>query len=317
MTTWVVTGGAGFIGSNLVEALLRRGEHVRVVDDFSTGRRENLSQAPAWAESGAGRYELFEGDIRDAEFCVRALAGADYVLHQAAIPSVPRSVRNPLGTNAVNVTGTLNLLCAVRDTAVRRFVYASSSSVYGESQSLPKVETMPPSPVSPYALQKLTGEIYCRLFHRLYQVPTVALRYFNVFGPRQDPAGEYAAVVASFLDALRSGREPTIHGDGEQTRDFTYVTNAVRANLLACEAGPEALGEAFNIACGERISLNRLLAVLASVAGVVPSAKHGPPRPGDVRDSLAGLDRSRERLGYRPEVGLEEGLRRLWEHASR
>ncbi len=316
MATYVVTGGAGFIGSNLVEELLKRGATARVVDDFSTGSRESLAEAPAWAASGGGRFELLPGDIRDATFCTLALDGADYVLHHAAIPSVPWSVRDPQGTNAVNVTGTLNLLCAARDARVRRFVYASSSAVYGDDLTLPKVETMAPAPVSPYALQKLAGEVYCRLFHRLYQLPTVALRYFNVFGERQDPKSEYAAVVASFVEAFRSRRAPTIHGDGEQTRDFVHVSNAVRANLLACQAGPDALGETFNIACGERISLNRLVAVLAGISGSAAGAEHGPPRPGDVRHSVAALDRAARGLGYRPEVLLEEGLRRLWAHAS-
>ncbi len=316
MATFVVTGGAGFIGSNLVEAILRSGGHARAVDDFSTGRRENLEDARAWAAAGGGRYELMEGDVRDASFCARAVAAADFVLHEAAIPSVQRSVEDPAGTNAVNVAGTLNVLIAAREARVRRVVLASSSAVYGESEVLPKIETMPAAPLSPYGIQKLAGETYARIFHRLYGLPTVALRYFNVFGPRQDPASEYAAVVPLFVRALRVGTGPTIYGDGEQTRDFTYVANVVRANLLACEAGDDALGEVFNIACGERISLNQLLGILADLAGVAVRAEYAPPRPADIRHSQAGIEYAASRLGYHPEVALREGLRRVWEEPA-
>jgi nucleoside-diphosphate-sugar epimerase len=313
MASYLVTGGAGFIGSNLVETLLQRGDDVRVIDDFSTGRRENLARVDEWAGEGGGRYRLVEGDIRDAGTCREAMSGVDYVLHQAAIPSVQRSVDDPVRTNSVNVAGTLNLLIAARECKVRRFVSASSSSLYGESETLPKVESMPTAPLSPYALQKLAGETYCRQFFKLYELPTVALRYFNVFGPRQDPTSEYSAVIPRFMSAIREGRRPTIHGDGEQTRDFTFVANAVRANLLACEAGEGALGEAFNIACGERISLNKLLEILAEFHGTKVEADYGPPRPGDVRHSLAGIDHAAELLGYRPEVSVHDGLRRTWE----
>jgi nucleoside-diphosphate-sugar epimerase len=310
---FLVSGGAGFIGSNLVEALLARADSVRVLDDFSTGRRENLREAGAWAARGGGSFEVVEGDIRDLETCRRAVAGVDYVLHQAAIPSVQRSVKDPLSTNAVNVGGTLNLLVAARDENVKRLVFASSSSLYGESETLPKVESMPSAPISPYGLQKLAGETYLRVFHRLYGTPTVALRYFNVFGPRQDPASEYSAVIPKFIAAIRAGRTPTIYGDGEQTRDFTFVANVVQANLRACEAGPEALGGAYNIACGSRISLNDLVAKLAGFGGRSVEPAHAPARAGDIRHSLAGIALATERLGYRPEVSLEDGLRRTWD----
>jgi len=310
---YLVTGGGGFIGSNLTEALLRAGDDVRVLDDFSTGRRGNLEQTSVWARGGGARFELQEGDIRDLETCHRAVRGVDYVLHQAAIPSVQRSVKDPVSTNAVNVSGTLNLLVAARDAGVQRFVFASSSSLYGESPTLPKVETMPPAPISPYGLQKLAGETYCRIFHRLYGTPTVALRYFNVFGPRQDPGSEYSAVIPRFVAALRDGGRPTVYGDGEQTRDFTFVANVVQANRKACTAPPEALGHAYNVACEERISLNDLLGVLGELLGRHPDPIHAPARPGDIRHSLADIGRARSLLGYGPEVDLREGLRRTVE----
>lgn len=313
MARWLVTGGGGFIGSNLVESLLRRGESVLALDDFSTGRRENLAAAPDWARRGGGRFDLAEGDIRELATCRRAVEGRDFVLHQAAIPSVQRSVDDPIATNAVNVGGTLNLLVAARDAGATRFVFASSSSLYGESETLPKVESMRPEPISPYGLQKLTGETYCRVFHRLYGLPTVALRYFNVFGPRQDPGSEYSAVIPKFMGALKRGESPRIFGDGEQTRDFTFVANVVQANLKACEAGEPAWGGAYNVACGSRISLLDLLGLLGDLAGTAPRPIHEPPRPGDIRDSLAGIDLAAKRLGYRPEVDLREGLRRTWE----
>ncbi len=317
MANYVITGGAGFIGSNLTEAILRGGDAVRVLDNFSSGRRENLVDAAEWARRGGTRFELVEGDIRDASVCRAVIRGADYVLHLAAVPSVQRSVVEPLETNGVNVTGTLNLLEAAREAGVKRFVFASSSSVYGESDVLPKVETMAPAPISPYALQKLTGETYCLLYHRLYRLPAIALRYFNVFGPRQDPSSDYAAVVPRFIDAIRRGRPPTIFGDGEQTRDFTYVANAVRANLLACSAPEVALGQAFNVASGTRVSLNELLATLVAIAGVNVRAQHEAARPGDVRHSLAGLEKASARLGYRPEVDFGEGLRLVWDTWAR
>jgi nucleoside-diphosphate-sugar epimerase len=312
MANYLVTGGAGFIGSNLVEAILLSGDCVRVLDDFSTGRRENLRDAEAWARTGSGRFGLIEGDIRDPATCRDAMAGVEFVLHEAAIPSVQRSVKDPATTNAVNVAGTLNLLVAARDAGVSRFVFASSSSLYGESEVLPKVETMPPAPISPYGLQKLAAESYCRLFHALYGLPTVALRYFNVFGPRQDPKSEYAAVVPRFVTAAKSGGEAVVHGDGEQSRDFTFVANVVEANLLACRAGADALGKAFNIACGERISLNGLLGVLGDLNGRKVCARHEAPRAGDIRHSLAGIELAARHLGFRPRVALREGLERTW-----
>ena len=313
MASFLVTGGGGFIGSNLVEAILRAGDSARVLDDFSTGRRENLSGASGWARALGGTFELIEGDIRDLATCRKAAAGCDFVLHHAAIPSVQRSVADPLASNHVNVTGTLNVLVAARDAKVRRVVMASSSSLYGESETLPKVETMTPDPISPYGLQKLTGETYFGIFHKLYGTPTVALRYFNVFGPRQDPASEYSAVIPKFIAAIDRGSRPTIFGDGEQTRDFTYVANVVQANLRACAAGPEALGRAYNIACGERISLNELVRILAGFAGRAVTPEYAPHRPGDIKHSLAGIDRARGFLGFRPETTVIDGLKRTWE----
>jgi nucleoside-diphosphate-sugar epimerase len=312
MARYLVTGGGGFIGSNLAEALLAAGNDVRVLDDFSTGRRENLREAPAWARAGGGRFELLEGDVRDAETCRRGVKDVDFVLHQAAIPSVQRSVLDPATTNAVNVSGTLNVLIAARDAGVSRLVMASSSSLYGESAVLPKIESMVPAPISPYGLQKLAGESYCRLFHALYGLPTVALRYFNVFGPRQNPKSEYAAVVPRFITAAKTGSDAVIYGDGEQSRDFTFVANVIEANLLACRAGADGLGKAFNVACGERISLNELLGVIGELAGAPVRARHEAPRTGDIKHSLAGIDLAAAHLGYRPGVGLREGLERTW-----
>jgi nucleoside-diphosphate-sugar epimerase len=314
MALFVVTGGGGFIGSNLVEAILAKGDRVRVLDNFATGRRANLDAAPAWAKAGGGSFELLEGDIRDLAVCRRAVAGADYVLHQAAIPSVQRSVADPLGSNEVNVAGTLNLLVAARDEKVRRFAMASSSSIYGESETLPKVESMAPAPISPYGLQKLAGESYCGIFHRLYGLPAIALRYFNVFGPRQDPTSEYSAVIPLFITAIKRGAPPTIYGDGEQTRDFSYIANIVQANLKACEAGPKAFGGAFNIACGERISLNELVRILGEFAGRTVQPVYAPQRAGDIKHSLAAIDLAERLLGYRPEVSVRDGLRTTWEH---
>jgi nucleoside-diphosphate-sugar epimerase len=306
---YVVTGGAGFIGSNIVERLLREGASVRVVDDFTTGRRENIDTASASAAKGS-RLEVLEGNLSDPDVARRAMTGAGFVLHQAAIPSVPRSVAEPLRTHAANITATINLLVAAREAKVRRFVYASSSSAYGDTPTLPKVETMPTNPLSPYAIQKLGGEQYSRVFHTLYSLPTVSLRYFNIFGPRQDPASEYAAVIPRFITSLAAGAPPTIFGDGGQTRDFCYVDNAVEANLLACRAGSSALGRAFNVACGRRISLLDLVKALNFIVGTNLSPRHDPPRPGDVRDSLADISAAREHLGYEVKVHLEEGLAR-------
>jgi nucleoside-diphosphate-sugar epimerase len=313
LATFVVCGGAGFIGSNLVEAILGQGGTAVALDDFSSGRRENLEQAPRWAARGGGTFRLVEGDIRDAAACRATLGGADFVLHQAAIPSVQRSLQDPLLTNEVNVQGTLVLLETARRAGVRRFVFASSSSLYGESETLPKVESMPPAPVSPYGLQKLAGETYCRLYHSLFGLPTVALRYFNVFGPRQNPHSEYAAVIPRFIAAARTGGRAPVYGDGEQTRDFTFVNNVVQANLLACTASAEACGRAYNIACGQRISLNQLLREIGGIVGRPVAADYLPARPGDIRHSLAGLALAVERLGYRPDADLVQGLRRTVE----
>jgi nucleoside-diphosphate-sugar epimerase len=315
VATYLISGGGGFIGSNITEELLTRGDDVRVLDDFSTGRRENLAAADEWARKGGSAFRLIEGDIRDERTCDDAVSGADYVIHTAAIPSVQRSVERPDTSNDVNVNGTLRMLLAARDHGAKRFVFSSSSSLYGESETLPKVETMRSDPISPYGLQKLAGETYARLFHRLYGLPTVALRYFNVFGPRQDPTSEYSAVIPRFIAAVQSGNKPTVYGDGEQTRDFTFVANVVRANLLACEAGPAALGGAYNIGCGDRISLNDLLRALGELVGREVTAEHAAPRAGDIRHSLAGIELAEERLGYRPQVDLLEGLKRTVEAA--
>jgi nucleoside-diphosphate-sugar epimerase len=303
---YVVTGGAGFIGSHLVEHLVGAGHDVVVLDDFSTGKRENL--AP-WL----GRIELVEGSVTDPDVCARAIRGADYVLHQAALPSVPRSVRDPVASHAVNATGTLMVLLAARDAKVKRVVYAASSSAYGNTPELPKREDMVARPLSPYAVAKLAGEQYCRAVHASFGVPTVALRYFNVFGPRQDPTSQYAAVIPKFITAALAGEGPTIFGDGEQTRDFTFIANVVRANLLACDAPPAAFGEVCNVGCGERISVNELWRRIRKLAGASVEARYEPTRTGDVRDSLASLDRARALLGYEPVVSVDEGLRRTLE----
>ncbi|MFN7956374.1 MAG: SDR family oxidoreductase [bacterium] len=303
----LVTGGAGFIGSHLVERLLADGHFVRVLDDFSTGKRGNLELVSAGAPAGC--FELIEGSLVDLDTCRRAVEGVDGVLHQAALPSVPRSVRDPLGSNAANVDGTLNLLVAARDAKVRRMVQASSSSVYGNSPTLPKHEGMPTNPRSPYALTKLAGEVYARLFFELYGLETVCLRYFNVFGPRQDPSSQYAAVIPKFVFALLDGNPPEIHGDGGQTRDFTYIANVVDANLRALEA-PKAAGEAMNVAAGTRTSLLEMLAHIQQILGTSIAPKHVESRAGDVRDSLADLTKVSQLTGYAPKIGLREGLER-------
>jgi len=301
----LVTGGAGFIGSHLVDALLDQGFRVRVIDDFSSGREENLADA-------RGRFELLRGDFTDPEVAARAVEGVELVFHQGAVPSVPRSVAEPVRTNRVNVDGTLAVLEAARGAGVRRLVYAASSSAYGDTEVLPKVETLPADPRSPYALQKHVGEVYCRLYHELYGLETVALRYFNVFGPRQDPRSTYAAVVPRFATACLRGEPPRIHGDGEQSRDFTYVADTVRANLLAADA-PGAVGRVINVAGGRRIAMNRLLAEIQEIVGSELEPIHEPARPGDVRHSLADLSRARDLLGFEPAVPLAEGLRRTIE----
>jgi nucleoside-diphosphate-sugar epimerase len=306
----LVTGGSGFIGSNIVEALLRRGEYVVVLDDFSTGRRENLEAVQHALPADRVPPEILEGDLRDEALLRRAMQGVTHVLHQAALPSVQRSVEDPLSSHEVNATGTLRLLMAARDAGVRRFVYASSSSVYGDTPTLPKIESMTPTPQSPYAISKLAGEYYCRVFHSLYGLETVSLRYFNIFGPRQDPKSQYAAVIPNFVRAALDGRAPTVFGDGLQSRDFTYIDNAVHANLLACEAPATAAGGAFNIGFGQSATLLEVLTVLEKITGAPVRPTHAPPRAGDVRHSLASIDAARARLAYAPAIGLEEGLRR-------
>ncbi len=308
---YLVTGGAGFIGSNLVEALLRRGDRVRVFDNFSTGKRENLTEV--WLEvfgseqADASRLEVIEGDLRDREAVARAVKEVRFVLHQAALPSVPRSVDDPLTSNDVNITGTLNLLVAARDAGVERIVLASSSSVYGGEGPLPKKETMPTAPRSPYAVSKDAGERYARVFHALYGTETVSLRYFNVFGPRQDPLAFYSAVIPKFIGLLLRNESPVIYGDGEQTRDFTYVANAVHANLLAVSE-PRAKGEVFNIAAGGSTTVTELANTLKRLVGSFAAITYDDPRPGDVRHSYADISKARETLGYRREVSLSEGL---------
>jgi len=338
---YVVTGGAGFIGSSIVEELLKRGETVRVVDNFSTGRRENL--APFLKD-----IELIEGDIRSLEVLRSAMSGSSfrssststltstYVLHQAALPSVPRSVQDPVTTHEVGATGTLNVLIAARDCGVKRVVYASSSSVYGDSVELPKHEGMMPNPLSPYAVSKLAGEHYCRVFSRLYGLETVALRYFNVFGPRQNPNSQYAAVIPKFISAVREGRKPVVYGDGEQSRDFTPVANVVAANLAACEvplaAQVKAKAEAkageetplsistlastspfllCNVAVGERYSLNFLVSEICRIVGRKVEPVYDKPRPGDVKHSLASVDVLRDRLGLASPQPFQDGLEHL------
>jgi len=301
MSHYLVTGGAGFIGSHLAEELTRRGHQVRVLDNLSTGKRRNLDHV-------AG-VELMEGDLADPEACARAVQGIDYVLHQAAIPSVPRSVKDPVTSNRANIDGSLNILVAARDAGVKRLVYAGSSSAYGDTPTLPKREDMPTRPLSPYALQKLVAEQYCQMFTRLYGLETVTIRYFNVFGPRQDPGSPYSGVISLFSTALLDNRQPLIYGDGEQTRDFTYVANVVDGVLRACDA-PNASGEVINVATGGRISLNQLLQTMNGIVGTNITPKYEAPRAGDVRDSQADITKARDILGYEPIVGLEEGLRR-------
>ncbi len=306
MTRYLVTGGAGFIGSHLVERLLADGHEVVVLDDFSTGRPENL------APFEGGKLRVIEGDVRVPKQVEKAVTGVQFVLHQAALPSVQRSIEDPLAANAVNVEGTLNVLLAARAARVRRVVYASSSSVYGDTPTLPKVETMAPMPMSPYAVSKLAGEHYCRAFVGTHGLETVCLRYFNVFGPRQLPDSEYAAVVPRFIAALLEKKRPMVFGDGKQTRDFTYVENVVEANLAACTA-PKAPGEVVNVACGDRVTISGLAFMIGEIVGCTLEPKLKPARAGDVRHSLADVARAQEVLGYRVRVGLQEGLERTVE----
>ena len=301
----LVTGGAGFIGSHLVDRLLRDGHEVRVLDNFATGRRENILPV-------SGEVELVEGDIQSYERVHRAVAGCEVVFHQAALPSIPRSVQDPLTSNATNVIGTLNVLLGARDAGVRRVVFASSSSIYGLNQTLPKHETLVPLPISPYGVAKLAGEGYCRSFHEVYALETVALRYFNVFGPRQDPLSQYAAVIPNFITALMAGEPPTIFGDGEQSRDFTHIDNVIEANVLAAESR-RGVGDVFNIAAGQRTTLNELVDSLRTLLGSDLEPRYVAERLGDVKHSGADIGLAREILGYQPPVSFEVGLRRTVE----
>jgi len=309
MAHYLVTGGAGFIGSHLTEELVRRGHRVRVADSLITGKRSNLDHIPG--------VEFVEGDVADLAFAKRTAEGCDYVLHQAAIPSVPRSVIDPITSNRANVDGTLNMLVASRDAGVKRLVFAGSSSAYGDTPTLPKHEDMPTNPLSPYALQKVVGEQYLQLFTRLYGLETVSIRYFNVFGPRQDPSSPYSGVISVFATALLEGRSPRIHGDGKQTRDFTYVANVVDGVLRACEA-PNASGQVINVATAGRISLNQLFYAMRDVVGGTVEPTYGEPRKGDVRDSQADIRKAKALLGYEPIVSFEDGIARTiaWYRAA-
>lgn len=308
---FLVTGGAGFIGSNITRQLLKDGHDVRILDNFSTGKKDNIADL-------TDKIDLIEGDIQDITTVKRAVKDIDYILHQAAFPSVSRSIKDPISTNNVNVNGTLNILIAARDEKVKRVVSASSSSAYGDTPTLPKNESMKPNPLSPYAVTKIVGEYYCRVFFKIYGLETVSLRYFNIFGPGQDPDSQYAAVIPIFINALVKETPPPIFGDGDQSRDFTYVDNAVRANIDACFA-ENVGGEVFNIACGESFTLNQLLDQLKKIMGReegIPN--YLPPREGDIRHSLADISKGKKLLGYNPGVNFHEGLKRTveWYHAK-
>jgi UDP-glucose 4-epimerase len=304
MSLYLISGIAGFIGSNLAHELLRRGQRVRGFDNFETGKRENL-------ESLKDAIEFRELDMLDTKGLAEACRGADYVLHQAAIPSVPRSVADPIGSHNANINGTLNILIAARDAQVKRVIYAASSAAYGDVPTLPKHEDMLPAPISPYAVQKLSGELYMSSFHKVYGLETVSLRYFNVFGPRQDPTSQYSGVLAKFITQMLEGETCTIFGDGEQSRDFTYIDNVVNANLLACEAAsPDVSGRVFNVATGTRFSLNETFRILSRIIGYSDEPRYASARAGDVKHSLADISRTQAALGYRPTVDFENGLRR-------
>ncbi len=303
MARYIVTGGAGFIGSHLTEALVDAGHEVVVIDDLSTGHEHNLA-------AFRDRIEFVKASITDLDLLMKLFKGTDVVFHQAALASVPRSVADPLASNDVNITGTLKVFLAARDTGVRRVVYAASSAAYGNTETLPKREDMPASPLSPYAITKYVDELYGRVFTELYQLPTVGLRYFNVFGPRQDPASQYAAVIPLFVTRFLDGQAPLIHGDGGQSRDFTYIENVVQANLKAAAADSRADGLVYNIACGERVTVEEMCLQIRDLIGCDIDPEHGPDRAGDVRHSLADIERARDRLGFDPKVTLSEGLAR-------
>jgi nucleoside-diphosphate-sugar epimerase len=307
MALYLITGVGGFIGSSLARALLAKNERVRGVDNFSTGKRENLQEI-------LPRIDFHEADILDLDAMHKACAGVDYLLHQAAIPSVPKSVLDPLGSNRTNIDGTVNVLVAARDAKVKRVVYAASSSAYGDTPTLPKHEAMKPDPISPYAVAKLASEQYMISFFRCYGLETVSLRYFNIFGPRQDPSSPYSGVLAKFITQMLRGEQPAIFGDGEQSRDFTYIDNAVDANLLACHApAPEAAGKVFNVATGQRVTLNETFQLLRGMTSYTGQPQYGPERGGDIKHSLADISRATKHLGYTPKVDFEEGLRRTVE----
>lgn len=317
MSLYLVTGGAGFIGSNIVEELLRQGEKVRILDNFATGKRGNIDAIKEIfisekKEKVIEKLEVVEGDIRSYHIVREAVDGVDYILHQAALPSVPRSVKDPLTTNEVNVVGTLNILNASKDAKVKRIVYASSSSVYGDLDVLPKTEDMLPKPLSPYAVSKLAGEKYCQVFTKLYGLETVVFRYFNVFGPRQDPTSQYSAVIPKFIKIIKDNNAPVVYGDGEQSRDFTYVSNVVKANLMACKSGLEDLsGEVFNVAFGKRVTINELINSINAVLKTEIKPTYEPPRPGDVKHSLANIGKARQFLDFDPDIDFHEGLRKV------
>jgi UDP-N-acetylglucosamine/UDP-N-acetyl-alpha-D-glucosaminouronate 4-epimerase len=307
MALYLITGIGGFIGSSLARALLAKNEQVRGVDNFATGKRENLQEI-------LSRIDFREADILDLDAMHKACAGVDYVLHQAAIPSVPKSVLDPVGSNQANVDGTVNVLVAARDAKVKRVVYAASSSAYGDTPTLPKHEAMTPDPISPYAVAKLASERYMISFFRCYGLETVSLRYFNIFGPHQDPSSQYSGVLAKFITQMLRGEQPSIYGDGEQSRDFTYIDNAVEANLLACHApASQAAGKVFNVATGRRVTLNETFQLLRGMTSYKGQPNYGPERGGDIKHSLADISQAEKYLGYKPKVDFEEGLRRTVE----
>lgn len=303
MSLHLITGIGGFIGSSIARALLARGEQVRGVDNFATGKRENIAEI-------LGRIDFREADILDLDAMHNACAGVDFVFHEAAIPSVPKSVIDPLGSNRANIDGTVNVLVAARDAKVKRVVYAASSSAYGDTPTLPKHEQMKPDPISPYAVAKLASEQYMISFNRCYGLETVCLRYFNIFGPRQDPTSPYSGVLAKFITQMLRGEQPTIYGDGEQSRDFTYIDNAVEANLLACKSPKTVAGQVFNVATGRRVTLNETFQFLKPMTAYDGLPKYGPERGGDIKHSLADISKAESGLGYKPVVDFEEGLRR-------
>lgn len=308
--SFLITGGAGFIGANLVEYLLKFGaKKVRVLDNLSTGFYENIKPF----ETNPA-FEFIKGDIREVEVCKKAIEGIDFVSHQAALGSVPRSINDPATTNDVNITGFLNMMIAFRDSKAKRMVYAASSSTYGDSKKLPKVEEIIGKPLSPYAITKLVNELYADVFGKIYNVETIGLRYFNVFGPKQSPKGAYAAAIPLFMTAVRNNNQPNINGDGEQTRDFTFVENAVQANIKAFFAPKEATNEVYNVAFGERISLNQLIQYLSEISGKTVNPTHGPDRAGDIKDSLADISKAKKFLDYQPLFNVKKGLEITWDY---